>query len=123
MASKVLAKSGEDTPQKPKLHHDDLSIIEDDLKGEYDALNGLIKLVTKTKSNLDLISIENRELHSTIETLKSEMMGECEENEIIHGHLKMLLICFTNTHIQSFKCEHQKRTLPSIMRKWKVIAK
>lgn len=76
MASKVLAKSGEEAPQKPKLHHDDLSIIEDDLKSECDALSGLIKLVTKTKSNLEMISSENRELHSTIEALKSEMMGE-----------------------------------------------
>jgi hypothetical protein len=76
MASKVLAKSGEEALQQPKLHHDDLAIVEDDLKCECDALNGLIKFVTKTKSNLEMISNENRELHSTIEALKSELMGE-----------------------------------------------
>lgn len=75
MASKVLEKSAEEVT-KPKLHHTDLAIIEDELKPEYDVLNNLVKLVTKTKSNFEKISTENRDLQITIDTLKSEMMGE-----------------------------------------------
>lgn len=78
MASKVLDKSSADVIviQKPKLHLDDLAMIEDELKPEYDVLSNLIKLVTKTKSNLEMISNENRLLNSTIESLRSEMTGE-----------------------------------------------
>lgn len=75
MASKVLEKSAEEVT-KPKLHHTDLAIIEDELKPEYDVLNNLMKLVTKTKSNFEKISSENRDLQITIDSLKSEMMGE-----------------------------------------------
>jgi hypothetical protein len=75
MASKVLEKSTEEV-SKPKLHHTDLAIIEDELKPEHDVLNNLVKLVTKTKSNFEKISSENRDLQSTIDSLKSEMMGE-----------------------------------------------
>lgn len=74
MASKVLDKSSEVIP-KPKLHIDDLAMIEDELKSESDMLNSLIKLVTKSKSNLEMISMENRQLHSTIDSLRAEMMG------------------------------------------------
>lgn len=73
IASKVLEKGAEEV-SKPKLHHTELAIIEDELKPEYDVLNNLMKLVTKTKSNLEKISNENRELQSTIGSLKSEMM-------------------------------------------------
>lgn len=71
MASKVLEKGGGDVIgiQKPKLHLDDLAMIEDELKPEYDVLNNLIKLLTKTKSNLEMISNENCQL-------KTEMTGE-----------------------------------------------
>lgn len=82
-ASKVLEKSTEEIT-KPKLHHSDLAIIEDELKSECDVLNSLIKLVAKTKSNLEKISIENRELRSTIDSLKSEMTGKWRVNCLTH---------------------------------------
>lgn len=76
MARDVLLEKSDDELIKPKLHHDDLAMIEDDLRPEYDVLNNLIKLVTKTKSNLEVISNENRQLHCKIDALKNEMEGK-----------------------------------------------
>lgn len=76
-------EKGAEEITKLKLHHTDLAIIEDELKPEYDVLNNLVKLVTKTKSNLEKISSENRDLQSTIDTMKSEMMGKQLKNYIL----------------------------------------
>lgn len=100
MASKVLEKSA-DVIQKPKLHLDDLAMIEDELKPEYDVLNNLIKLVTKTKSNLEMISNENRLLHSTIESLRSEMTGEF----FLAPFKSFLFIKLLLLNIQNFKSD------------------
>lgn len=72
MASKVLGKGVEEVT-KPKLHHTDLAIIEDELKPEYEALNSLVKLLTKLKLNIEKISSENCDLQSTIESLTGEL--------------------------------------------------
>lgn len=75
VGSKLLGKGSEEIPDL-KLHHNDIAMIEDDLKPEYDVLNNLIKLVNSTKVNLEKIFIENVEMKSTIETLKSQLLGK-----------------------------------------------
>lgn len=101
MASKVLEKGGVEEVTKPKFHHTDLAMIEDELKPEYDVLNNLVKLVAKTKSNLEKISNENRDLHSTIDSLKSEMMGKKRVKsfkKIINNHFLI------NRNAKASKC-------------------
>ena len=72
----MLEKGADEVVKPPRLHHNDLAIVEDELKPEYDVLNSLVKLITKTKSNFEKISRENHDLQIAFDSLKSEMTGE-----------------------------------------------
>lgn len=73
VGSKLL--SGE-LVEKPKLHQNDLSMLEDELKPEYDILNNLTKAMNATKGNLDKLSEQNHELMTTMESLRLDLNGE-----------------------------------------------
>jgi hypothetical protein len=77
--SKVLEKSSEEVV-KPKLHDNDLAMLEDELKPECDILNNLVKVINSAKGNLEKLSNENRRMAETMEKLKLELNGKlrCE---------------------------------------------
>lgn len=74
---KALEKIGEDI-EKPKLHHNEMSVMEDELKPELDVLSSLAKTVSATKESLGKISEENRNLAELVEIQKAELIGEKE---------------------------------------------
>lgn len=75
IGSKALEKTCEDA-EKPKLHHNEIAVLEDDLKTELDILNSLAKAVSKTKETLSQKISENREMLEAIEKLKTDLSGE-----------------------------------------------
>lgn len=81
VGSKMLEKSADDMMMRaPILNHNDLATVEDDLKPEYDVLNGLIKSFGIMKNHSTQLDEENRELVKTMEKLKIDLSGELEEN-------------------------------------------
>lgn len=77
VGSKVLETSSE-AIEKPKLHHNDLAVLEDDLKAECDVLNNLAKIASTTKKNLEKMSDENQNLSAVMKSLKLDLTGKRE---------------------------------------------
>lgn len=74
IAGKVLEKSEE--VEKPDLHHNDLTGLEDELKPECDILNNLVKKIKSTKESLEKTSEENRSLVESVSKLRVDLNGE-----------------------------------------------
>lgn len=74
IAAKVLEKSEE--VEKPNLHHNDLTGLEDELKPECDILNNLVKKIKSTKENLEKVTGENRSLAETMAKLNIDLSSE-----------------------------------------------
>jgi hypothetical protein len=72
---KALEKTCDDA-QKPKLHNNEMAVLEDELKSELDIVSGLTKLIGAKKEMLKNISEENRNLLEAIEKLKADLSGE-----------------------------------------------
>lgn len=82
MGNRVLGNLSEEI-MPPKLHHNDLSLLEDELKPELDILNSLVKVIDTTRQNLANMSDENRHLIDTISKLKVSLIGKKITNKII----------------------------------------
>lgn len=61
---------------KPKLHHSDLAVVEDELKPEYDVLNNFVKKMSSMKEKSQKLSDENQALKDAIKSMKAELIGE-----------------------------------------------
>jgi hypothetical protein len=61
--------------EKPRLHHNELALIEDELKPESEVLNNFVKHVNTCKKTSEE---EIKAMKETIKTLSEEMSGERE---------------------------------------------
>lgn len=75
IGSKALEKASDDV-EKPKLHHNEVAVLEDELKPELDILNALAKLISNKKGNLEKMSEANQNLFKSMEKLKTDLSGE-----------------------------------------------
>lgn len=66
--------------EKPRLHHNDLAVLEDELKPECDVLNSLAKAFTASKVNLEMLTEEHLKLVASIATIKAELNGNQTSN-------------------------------------------
>jgi hypothetical protein len=75
VANKVLDVTSEEV-DKPTLHHNDLAVLEDDLKPECDALNSLVKAINAWKTQVDVSSKEKHVLDEAARTLRVKLDGK-----------------------------------------------
>jgi chromosome segregation ATPase len=61
--------------EKPRLQHNELAVIEDELKPESEALNNFVKHVSTWRKTSDE---ENSAMKETIKALREEMSGKRE---------------------------------------------
>lgn len=73
-----MEKAGDDI-ERPRLHHSDLAVLEDELKSEYDVLNGLLKMINTSKANLSRLGDEHRCMMDAMESLKKDLNGESKK--------------------------------------------
>ena len=72
-----MEKSCDDV-EKPKLCHSEMSVVEDELKSELDALNALVKAVTAGKENLKKSQEQSGKLKENINQLEVNLSGELD---------------------------------------------
>ena len=89
--NKILQTS-DDVIKPPRLQHNDLSILEDELKPECDALSNLSKVICNLRENLEQLTGENQSVVETLKALRIEMNGELIKHSlIVLIHLSELL--------------------------------
>lgn len=65
-----------DVVEKPRMHHSDLAVMEEELKSEYDILNNLVKVANTSKLNMEKLTEDNINLMASMERLKVDLNGE-----------------------------------------------
>lgn len=70
-----MEKSCDDI-EKPKLCHSEMSVVEDELKPELDALNALVKAVTAGKENLKKSQDQFEKFKENVGELEVNLNGE-----------------------------------------------
>ena len=78
IASKLQETPTHEEIEKPRMHHNELAVLEDELKLEYDVLNNLVKVVDSSRKSLAKLTEENQTLVASIKELKSDINGELE---------------------------------------------
>lgn len=95
VGSKVIENS--EKVEKPRLHHNDLAVLEEELKPECDVLNSLAKALASSRLNFERLSGEYHELVESLATIKTELNGKKTSNQSSNSCSSLHILSHSST--------------------------